>query len=122
MERDATHGDGWGQSMAQDATQRIERQIQTRSTRVMDLHDAGLTREQIALSLSLDVRTVWKIVAHFTGGPGPGDPTPEEIADQSWRIRCGEVRVASRHATGRRVLSTGERTIPAKPPTLRRDA
>ncbi len=108
--------------MANGLSQRIRRQIQTRSTRVMDLHHAGLTREQIALSLSLDVRTVWVIVARCTGGPGPGDPTPEEIADQAWRIRCGEVRVASRHATGRRVLSTGERTIPAKPPTLRRDA
>ncbi len=108
--------------MGQDTTGRIGRRIQTHGTRVMDLHNAGLSHEEIGLALSLEPRTVWVIVAHYTGGPSPDDPTPEEIASEAWRIRCGDVRVTSHRGTGPRVLGTGERTIPAKPSTVRRDA
>lgn len=107
--------------MGQDTTGKIGRKIQTHGTRVMDLHNAGLSYEEIGLALSLDPRTVWVIVAHYTGGPGPDDPTPEEIATEAWRIRCGDVRVHARRGTGARLVSTGERTIPAKPSTVRRE-
>lgn len=82
-----------------DATEhgRIGRAIQLNRSKIATLFGRGLPASEIAFDLEIPQRAVQIVIDELTGHPGPGDPTPEEIAERAWQIRSGQVVIVTAH-------------------------
>lgn len=72
--------------------------------RILAAANSGATTDQIAERFRLHPEVVALCVAHLRGDPLPGDPTPEQIAEECRRIRSGEVVVVSGYQSRRPVV------------------
>lgn len=69
--------------------------LQAHGRRIQRMAEFGSRPTEIAFALGVSVDSVQLCIAHMNGEPLPGDPTPEEIAEECRRIRAGEVVIVS---------------------------
>lgn len=75
--------------------------------RILAAANGGATTAQIADQFHIDLEVAAICVAHLRGDPLPGDPSPEEIAEECRRIRSGEVVIVSGYQSRRPVVLQG---------------